>query len=187
MRNVLLIFCALTLAQVAWADGKTINFNYRDADVSKVIEDYAKASDQKFIIDPSTHGKITIINKGAIPLEEAFNQLSTALSVNGLGISKQGDQMVVQQARAIQRSMIEVSPEKPSLNPTRMYTWVINLKYASAEDVNKQLRILTSKDGELVPYTARNQILVTDWTPNLQRIALIVDAIDTQAKAKSTK
>jgi hypothetical protein len=39
------------------------NSNKQNADLNKVIETYAKASGQKFIIDPNAHGKITIINK----------------------------------------------------------------------------------------------------------------------------
>jgi hypothetical protein len=37
---------------------------------------------------------------------------------------------------------------------------VINLKYVSADEVNKQLRILNSKDGELVAYTHTNQLVM---------------------------
>lgn len=173
-----LVLAGLMMVSAAFAADKTIDFNYKDAELAKVITDYAKASGQKFIIDPMVRGKITIVSPGPMSISEAFNQLSSALAVNGIAISKQGDTMIIGQARNIQRNLIEVSQEVPALKPERMYTWVINLKHTPAEEVNKQLRILTSKDGELVPYTHNNQIYVTDWTSNLHRIAKIIKEID---------
>jgi general secretion pathway protein D len=165
-----------------------VSFNYENADINKVIKDYAKMTGQKFIVDPQVRGQITITNPSEITTEEAFNELSSALALNGIGISTQDGTMIVQQARAVQRNLIPVTKELPPLHPTRMVTYVIDLKNVSADDVNKQLRILTSKDGELVPYTHTNQIFVTDWTPNLHRIAKMMTFVDEHVQpAKSLK
>jgi general secretion pathway protein D len=172
-----LIFGSAALA----AENKNIDFSYKDAELVKVIGDYSRASGQKFIIDPGVHGKITIMNPGPVSVPEAFNQLSSALALNSIGISKQDDTMIVMQSRAIERNLIDVGQELPVMKPERMFTWVINLKYTSADEVNKQLRILTSKDGELVPYTHNNQIYVTDWVSNLYRIQKIMREIDIPA------
>ena len=144
------------------------------------------ASGQRFIYDPQVRGRVTVINPQRISLDEAFAQLSTSLSVNGLGISKQGDVMVVQQARSIQRSFIDIGTTLPPLRPERMFTWVIDLKHASADRLMKELRILTSKDGESVPLTATNQMLVTDWVSNLHRIEKIIEAVDRPAREVKT-
>ena len=168
---------------ISRADGGNIAFSYRNEDIVKVIDDYSKASGQKFIIDPAVHGRVTIINKGPISISEAFNQMSTALAVNSLGISTQEDMMVVAPARSIQRNLIDVGNELPPLKPERMYTWVINLKSAQADDVNRQLRILCSRDGELVPYPQTNQVIVTDWVSNLYRVAKLIKQIDDPANA----
>lgn len=181
MRNLILVLGSLVISNWAFAEAPPINFNFHDADITKVIEEYAKASGQKFIIDPLVKGQITIINKDPVKLGEAFNELSSAMAINSIGISTQDDKMLVKQARALQRDEIEVTTELPPMNPTRMVTWIINLKYASADEINKQLRILTSRDGELVPFTSTNQIFVSDWTPNLHRIAKIIKEIDTPA------
>lgn len=178
MRKLTLTLLTIAAAFSSAAFAKDISFDYKNAELAAVIKDYSKASGQKFIIDPSIQGKITIINPGKISVEEAYNQLSSALATNGVGISKQNDILLIQQARAIQRNLIEVGTELPPIHPTKMYTWVINMKNANADEVNKQLRILTSKDGELVPVTRTNQIMVTDWTPNLHRISKILAEVD---------
>src|SRR5262249_42895705 len=145
------------------AHAKSMSFNYDNTEMQKILKDYSKATGQRFIIDSNVRGAISIFNPGEISQEEAFNQLSSALALNSIGFVKQGDVLITKQARSIQRDNIETANELPAEKPTRMATWVINLKRASAEEVNKQLRILTSKDGELVPYTANNQLLISDW------------------------
>jgi general secretion pathway protein D len=168
----------LTSTLSAMASSTTMSFNYKDADLSKVIEDYSKASGQKFIVDANLKGKITIMNPTEITTTEAFNQLSSALAVNGCGISDQEGVMVVEHARTVQRDLIETGEELPPLRPEKMFTWVINLKNATADDVNKELRILTSRDGELVALQRTNQLIVTDWVSNLYRVAKIIKAVD---------
>lgn len=179
------LLSALTFS--VFATEKTIDFSFRDVEVTDAIKKYASASGQKFIVDPMVRGKITVMNPGPVTISEAFNQLSSALALSGLAISHQDDNFIVNSARNTQRSLIEVSSELPALKPERMYTWVINLKNVKAEDVNKQLRILPSKDGELVAFQPRNQILVTDWVSNLHRIAKIVGEVDKPAEKPTAK
>lgn len=175
---ILALIVALPI--VASADEVSrIKFNYRNTDITKVLEDYATASGRRVIVDPQLKGSITIINPEPISLEEAYNQLSTALAVNGIGFTQADGVLTARPARMIQRDNIPVVTELPAIRPERMVTWIINLKHISADEVNKQLRILTSRDGELVPYTPTNQLLVSDWTSNLHRVAAIVKNIDT--------
>lgn len=178
----LMLACGSAMA----ASDKPISFSYEDVEISKVLKDYAAASGQKFIVDPNVRGKITIINPSQVTVEEAFNQLSTALATNSIGIVVQDGVMNVKPARSIQRDSIPVVKELPPMRPERMVTWIIDLKYVSADDVNKQLRILTSRDGELVPYTPTNQMIVSDWTPNLHRIGSIIASIDKRREGKSS-
>lgn len=166
----------------AHAAKNKMSFSYKDAEILKVIEDYSQASGQKFVVDPVVKGKVTVFNPDSVTLDEAFNQLSSVLAINGLAISKQGDVMMIGNARHIQRNLLEVTTDLPALKPEKMHTWIINLKFISADEVNRQLRILTSKDGELVPFMPRNQLIVTDWVSNLHRISAIINQIDKPAR-----
>lgn len=186
MKNLILGLLLSAFAIAAHAASDTINFEFKNDDLTKMIKEYASASGQKFVVSPSVIGKATILNNQKVKIDEAFNQLSSALARSGFAISKQGDTMVVDQARNIQRNLLDVGTELPALQPERQYTWVVELKYVSADDVNKQLRILTSRDGELVPYTTRNQLLITDWVSNLYRIKALLAQIDKPATKSAT-
>lgn len=164
-----------------------IKMNFKNEELTKVIEQYSKASGQKFIVDATVRGNISIFNPGEVTQEEAFNQLSTALAVNGYAISKQGDTMVVRSARNVQRDLIEVGTEVPALKPERMYSWIYSPKNLSVEDISRDLRLLTSKDGELSPSSRTNQIVITDWVSNIHRVAATLSKIDIKVDASTAK
>lgn len=171
--SILLIFCSL-FAQAE----ETPVVNSSGEDLTKIIESYSKASGQKFIIESNVRGKISYLLPATTTIEEQFNNLSIALAINGYAINKQGDVMVVRSARNAQRDFIEVSTERPSMKPERMYTWIYNLKNIPASAVNRDLRILTSKDGEMAVNETTNQLVLTDWVTNLNRVADILKELD---------
>ena len=169
------------------APESTLKLNVKNEELLNVIEIYSKASGQKFVIDPAVRGKVSILNQEPIALPEVFNQLSSALALNGFAISKQGDVMVIKTARNIQRDLVEVSTELPALKPERMATWIVTFKNIPAVNVNRDMRIFPSKDGEMSVNVSGNQIIFTDWTANLHRISEILKQIDKpvdQATAK---
>jgi type II secretory pathway component GspD/PulD (secretin) len=186
LNKILLVVFAFAISTSASAEPK-MKMYFKDADLLRVIEIYSKASGQKFIVDPGVHGKISIFVQEPLTMSEAFNQLSTALAINSVGISKQGDTMVIKPARNIQRDLIEVSTERPSLKPERMYTWIYSVKNTSAQSIMQDLRMLASKDGEIMSREDSNQIIFTDWTSNLNKIAEVLKQVDKPVDSATAK
>lgn len=180
-----LFICLFSVSPAHAADKIKMYFN--NEELSKVIEIYSKASGQKFILDPGVRGKVSIFNQEPVELPEAFNQLSLALSTNGFAISKQADVMVVKSARNIQRDLIDVTTEVPSVTPQRMVAWIVKLKHISAEDIMCDVRVLPSRDGEMNTVPATNQIIFTDWSSNIIRIADILKTLDKPVDASTKK
>lgn len=182
MKLTTLLF--VLLATLSVHAEKKMKMNFKSEDVAVIAEQYSKASGQKFIIDPSVRGKVTIILPSEVSLEEAFQHLSTSLALHGYGISTQGDTMVIRPARSIQRDLIEVSTQVPSLKPERMYSWVYKPQNTTAENILKQFRNITSKDGDINAVEATNQLIVTDWVSNINRIAALLKEIDIKPTKK---
>ena len=178
-----LMMGAFSFAQAA----DKIKMDFNNEEITKLIEIYSKASGQKFIMEANVRGKVSIFLPEPVTVEEAFNHLSSALALNGYAISKQGDTMIINSARNIQRDLIEVGTEVPSLKPERMYTWIYTFKYASANAINRDLRILSSKDGELTVSERTNQIVMTDWVSNIHRVAEIFKEVDKKLEPSVAK
>lgn len=155
-----------------------VKMYFNNEEIVKIIEIYSKASGQKFIVDPGVRGKASIFLQEPATVEEAFNHLSSALALNGYAISKRGDTMVVKSARNIQRDFTEVSSEVPTITPERMYTWIYTGKAVSVDSINRDLRILPSKDGEMSVNPDTNQLIISDWTSNINRISNLLKEID---------
>ena len=183
----LLLFAATIAISSAHGAAATMKMNYTNAEIISIIEAYSKASGQKFIVDPVVRGKVSIFLPEAVSTDEAFNHLSSALALNGFAISKQGDTMVVKSARNVQRDFIQTSLELPAAKPERMATWVYTVKNMPAESVNRDLRILTSKDGEMSVNVRTNQLIFTDWVSNLHRVSDLFAAIDKPVDAATAK
>lgn len=181
-----LIFCLIFSSSVFAADS-TMKLNVVNEDVTKLLQDYSKASGQRFIIDSTVRGKISILNPSEVSLEEAFNQISEALALNGFAIIKNDDVMTVRNARSAQRDNIEVSDTLPKAKPNRMMTWVISLKYASAMDIQRSLRLLSSSYGEISASVSTNQLMVSDWSYNLQRVGEIIKRVDVKQDPSLSK
>lgn len=175
--KALLLATMISFSFTAHADDK-MKMNFVNEDLTKIIEQYSKASGKKFIVDSTVRGKITLLNPAEVTLEEAYNQLSAALAINGFAIIKQDDNSIIRNARSAQRDNIEVVTELPTMQPERMITWVITLKNVSASEIVQQIRLLTSSYGEITSSEKTNQLIISDWSTNMQRVAAIIKKLD---------
>lgn len=165
----------------------TSSFSFQNEDIAKAIEVYARLAGVKVIIDPNVRGRITIMNPRPVTAPQAFEDLSLALSLEGFGFSKVSDTLVLRAARNLQRSLIEVRTTLPPVKPERMITYILKLKHLSAVGVNRDMRTLLSKDGELVPHTNSNSLIISDWTSNIQRVHALLTELDVPANPKMLK
>lgn len=156
------------------------SFDYPNADVADVIKAISELTGKNFIVDPQVRGKITIIAPSRITVAEAYKAFLSALAINGLAVVPGDGFYKIKQARAAQRDNIDTFSGAYYPTSDQMITRIIKLKYISADEVNKQLRILTSKDGELVPYTPTNSLIVSDYGANMDRIMKILAQLDVQ-------
>lgn len=179
MKSLLTLITSLIFYSQVFA-AEAIKFNFNNEEITKIVEAYSKASSQKFVVDSTVRGKVTLLNPTAVSLDDAYNQLSEALAINGYGIITQGDTLTIKNARSTQRDNIAVSTELPAAKPQRMATWVINLKFVKAADVLQDIRMFTSSYGEINSFSRNNQLIISDWTSNLQRVAEIIKQVDIQ-------
>lgn len=154
------------------------SFDYPNADIADIVKAISELTGKNFIVDPQVRGKITIIAPSRITVAEAYKAFLSALAINGLAIVPGDGFYKIKQARAAQRDNIDTFSGAYYPSSDQMITRIIKLKYISADEVNKQLRILTSTNGELVPYTPTNSLIVSDYGANMDRIQKIIDQLD---------
>ena len=154
------------------------SFDYPNAEVTDVIKAISQLTGKNFIIDPSVRGKISIVAPTQITVAEAYKAFLSALAINGFTVVPSGKFLKVKSARNAQRDSIETYSGKYYPSSDVMITRIIHLKHISAEEVNKRLRILPSKDGEMTPYEPTNSIIISDYGSNIERIMKIIGELD---------
>lgn len=156
------------------------SFDYPNADIADIVKAISELTGKNFIVDPQVRGKITIIAPSRITVAEAYKAFLSALAINGLAVVPGDGFYKIKQARAAQRDNIDTFSGAYYPTSDQMITRIIKLKYISADEVNKQLRILTSTNGELVPYTPTNSLIISDYGANMDRITKILEQLDVQ-------
>ncbi len=154
------------------------SFDFPNADLQDIVKAISELTGKNFIIDNGLRGKITIIAPSKITVAEAYKAFLSALAINGFAIVPQGKFLKIRSARNAQRDSIETFSGTYYPNSDTMITRIIHLKHIQAEAVNRDLRILSSKDGEMSVYPPTNSIILSDYGSNIDRVMKIINQLD---------
>lgn len=154
------------------------SFDFPNVEITDVIKAISELTGKNFIIDPGVRGKITIIAPSKITVSEAYKAFLSSLAINGFTVVPSGSFLKVKSARNAQRDNIETFSGAYYPNSDQMITRIIHLKHISAAQVNRDLRILPSKDGEMNIYEPTNSIIISDYGSNIDRVMKIISQLD---------
>lgn len=154
------------------------SFDYPNADISDIVKAISELTGKNFIIDPGVRGKITIVAPTQITVAEAYKAFLSALAMNNFTIVPSGKFLKIVPVRTAARSNIETYSGAYYPDADVMITRIAKLKHISAEEVNKNLRFLPTKDGEMNAYAPTNSLIITDYGSNIDRIMKILRELD---------
>jgi general secretion pathway protein D len=154
------------------------SFDFSNVEITDIIKAISELTGKNFIIDPGVRGKITIVAPSKISVAEAYKAFLSALAINGFTVVPSGAFLKVKSARNAQRDNIDTFSGAYYPNSDLMITRIIHLKHISAAQVNRDLRILPSKDGEMNIYEPTNSIIISDYGANIDRVMKIISQLD---------
>lgn len=154
------------------------SFDFPNAEISDVIKAISELTGKNFIIDPQVKGKITIMAPSKITVAEAYQAFLSALAVHGYAIVPSGSFYKVKSARYAQKDSIETFSGAYYPNGDQFITRIIHLKHISADQIVKDLKNLSTKDGDAVVYSATNSLILTDYGSNIDRVMKILNQLD---------
>ncbi|WP_413578351.1 type II secretion system secretin GspD [Bdellovibrio sp. HCB290] len=154
------------------------SFDYPNVEITELVKAMGELTGKNFIIDPGVRGKITISAPSKITVAEAYNAFLSALAINSFTVVPSGGFLKIKSSRNAQRDNIDVYSGAYYPNTDQMITRIIHLKHISAAQVNRDLRILPSKDGEMNIYEPTNSIIISDYGANIDRVMRIISQLD---------
>ncbi len=172
-----------TLADDVGAPEATVRLDFRDTELTVVIDTIAELTKKNFIYDDSLRGKkVTIISPEPVTLEQAYAVFESMLQVKNF-TTVEGPGGIIKVIPVVNAKQSNISTEMGlgrGANRDRYITRLIPMKFIDASEITKTLANLVSKNAAMVAYAPTNTIILTDSEANIQRILTIIDAIDVE-------
>jgi general secretion pathway protein D len=179
---VLLVAMSLAAAaapsRTVSADGATITPNYKDADLSQIIQAVSEVTGKNFIIDPRVNAKVTMLS--ATPMSPAafYEAFLAVLQVYGYVAVPAGKVIkIIPNTDARQLPSIDL-PNDVSSTSDEIVTQIITMKNVSAAQLVPLLRPLIPQQGHLAAYPSGNMLIISDRASNVNRIMKIIARMD---------
>ncbi len=154
--------------------------NFKDADISTVIEAVAKITGHNFVIDPRVKGKVTLIAPEPMAPDALYETLLTILNVHGYTAIPSDNVIKIVPANLARD---QLPYRLPGEGNEAWVSEVITVKNVSASKLVAVLRPLVAKEGHLVALAESNKLIVTDTIANIKRIKKVLARVDVDTQS----
>src|SRR6202789_2299941 len=159
-------------------DGPTITPNYKDADLSQIIQAVAEVTGKNFIIDPRVNAKVTMLSATPMSPTAFYEAFLSVLQVYGYVAVPAGKVIKIIPNTDARQVPANDLPENVSATSDEIVTQVITMKNISAAQLVPLLRPLIPQYGHLAAYPTGNMLIISDRASNVSRIVRIVERMD---------
>ena len=159
-------------------EGPTITPNYKDADLSQIIQAVAEVTGKNFIIDPRVNAKVTMLSSTPMSPAAFYEAFLSVLQVYGY-IAVPAGKVIKIIPNADQRQVpANDLPDSVSATSDEIVTQVVSLKNVSAAQLVPMLRPLQPPYGHLAAYSSGNMLIISDRASNVNLLMRIIERID---------
>ncbi len=179
LAGALSLSAGLLVTNAAWAQ-QGLKQNFKQADISTVIEAVAKITGHNFVIDPRVKGKVTLIAPETMDRDALYETLLTILNVHGY-TAVPGENVIKVVPANLARDQLPYRAQHEESE-----SWVsevISVNNVMASKLVAVLRPLVAREGHLVALAESNKLIVTDTVANIQRIKNVLRRVDVNTQS----
>src|ERR1700761_2662583 len=159
-------------------EGATITPNYKDADLSQIIQAVGEVTGKNFIIDPRVNAKVTMLSSTPMSPAAFYEAFLAVLQVYGYVAVPAGKVIKIIPNTDVRQSPSLDLPQNVSSTSDEIVTQIITMKNISASQLVPLLRPLIPQQGHLAAYAPGNMLIISDRASNVSRIMRIIDRMD---------
>jgi general secretion pathway protein D len=166
-------------AQEAVQQAASITPNFKDADITQIVQAVAAATGKSFILDPRVRAQVTMYSSAPMSPPAFYQAFLSILEVYGFIAVPAGKNIekIVPDADARQMPSIDL-PSQVSATSDEIVTQVIAVKNVSAAELVPILRPMIPQYGHLAAYPPSNILIISDRASNVHRMMDIIQRID---------
>jgi general secretion pathway protein D len=159
-------------------DGPTITPNYKDADLSQIIQAVGEVTGKNFIIDPRVNAKVTMVSATPMSPSAFYEAFLSVLQVYGYVAVPAGKVIKIIPNTDARQVPANDLPNTVSATSDEVVTQIVQVKNISAAQLVPLLRPLIPQYGHLAAYPSGNMLIISDRASNVSRIVRIVERMD---------
>src|SRR3984957_16593372 len=159
-------------------DGPTITPNYKDADLSQIIQAVSEVTGKNFIIDPRVNAKVTMLSATPMSPGAFYEAFLAVLQVYGYVAVPSGKVIKIIPNTDARQVPANDLPNNVSSTSDEVVTQIVTVKNISAAQLVPLLRPLIPQYGHLAAYPSGNMLIISDRASNVSRIVRIVERMD---------
>lgn len=153
-------------------------FDYPNVEIKDLVQVMSELTGKRFIMADKIAGRISIMSPGPITIAEAYKAFLSALQMNDLTVVPSGAFLKIVRTRDATKDSIETYTGDYFPAADQMITKIIKLEYIPVAELDKSLRSLYSKDGDLKTYEPTNSLIISDYGSNVEKILGIIKELD---------
>jgi general secretion pathway protein D len=182
MGNLLRILTVVTALSIlglsrALPAEEQITLNFKNAEITAVINTVADLTGKTFIIDPRVKGQVNVVSSQPLRKDEVLDVFLSLLEVQGYTTVTVGRAIKI-----VPNTQMRNTPQPVVDSVTgdrdEVVTHVQSLKYVSAEDLVPILRPRMDNNAHLAASSASNSLVLSDNASNMQRLLAIIKRVD---------
>src|SRR5579863_3235826 len=175
------LLASLTLpaaSQTKPQEGATITPNYKDADLSQIIQAVGEVTGKNFIIDPRVNAKVTMLSSTPMSPQAFYEAFLAVLQVYGYVAVPAGKVIKIVPNTELRQLPANDLPNNVSSTSDEIVTQIVTLKNVSAAQLVPMLRPLVPTYGHLAAYPGGNMLIISDRASNVSRVVHIIERMD---------
>lgn len=171
-----LCLCAHALAQPQ-PSTQRITPNFKDADITQIIEAVSMATGKNFIIDPRVRAQVTMLSSTPMTPDQFYQAFLAILQVHGFVAVPSGNvTKIIPDANMRQYPSVDL-PNSVSSSSDEVVTQVMEVHNVNASTLVPILRTLMPQNAQLSAVGA-NMLVMSDRANNVNRMMRIIERID---------
>jgi general secretion pathway protein D len=183
--------CALTLSaaqaqqqpqqqpqQQAQQQQALITPQFRDAEITQIIDAVGQVTGKTFIVDPRVRAQVTILSSTPMSPDAFYETFLSILQVHGFIAVPSGPAIKIVPEANLRQLPANDLPNRVSSSSDEIVTQVIPVRNVNAAQLVPILRPMVPQTGHLAAYGPSNMLIVSDHANNVSRIIRIIQRID---------
>jgi len=180
---LILLLCPLWLATPlvtpaqAGENEASITLDFKDIELSDLIQTISALTDKNFVYDDSIRGKATIISAEQMTKDEAYQLFLTVLNIKGYTVVPSGKTNKIVATKTASENNLPM--QTTATQQDQFVTSMIALKHIDAVSIASAiLSPLMPKTSNIAVYEPSNMLIITDNAANIDRLKQIVKQLD---------